>query len=200
MPGFYGEDEYDIAGFAVGVADKSKIITGAKVVAGDVLVGLPSTGLHSNGYSLARKVLLDGNYGYDYDTYVEALGMTVGQAMLVPTKIYVKEVLPLLDRFEIHGMCHVTGGGLLENLPRVFDPALAARLHTDAWQVPGICQLIQQAAGIAKDEMYRVFNMGVGFVMILPQDQAAAVLAECPGSFLMGEMIEKSGEQQVVLD
>ena len=140
MPGFYGEDEYDIAGFAVGVADKSKIITGAKVVAGDVLVGLPSTGLHSNGYSLARKVLLDGNYGYDYDTYVEALGMTVGQAMLVPTKIYVKEVLPLLDRFEIHGMCHVTGGGLLENLPRVFDPALAARLHTDAWQVPGICQ------------------------------------------------------------
>lgn len=200
MPGFYGEEEYDIAGFAVGVADKSRIITGSEVKAGDVLVGLPSSGLHSNGYSLARKVLLGGEYGYDYDTYVDELGMTVGEAMLIPTKIYVKQVLPFLEQFHIHGMCHITGGGLLENLPRVFPADLMAQIDTSTWQVPPICQLIQKAAGIAREEMHRVFNMGVGFVIILPQEEADALLAACPGSFLMGQMKPCTGEAQVVLD
>ncbi len=200
MPGFYGEEEYDIAGFAVGVAEKSRIITGAHLKAGDVLVGLPSTGLHSNGYSLARRVLLGGEYGYDCDTYVESLGMTVGEAMLIPTKIYVKEVLPLLDKFRINAMCHITGGGLLENLPRVFPEGLMARIDTKSWQVPPICRLIQDAAGIDKREMHRVFNMGVGFVIMLPKEEAADLIAACPGSFLMGEMEPQQGDERVVLE
>lgn len=196
MPGFYGEDEYDIAGFAVGVADKSKIITGEKVAAGDVLIGLPSTGLHSNGFSLARKVLLEGNL--KADDYLEELGATVAEAMLVPTRLYVQDILPLLEKVDIHGMCHITGGGLIENLPRVYGKDLAAEIDTSTWQTPPIFDVMQKQGGIADDEMYRVFNMGVGFVIMVDAADADQVLSECPDGFVMGKVVPKA-DRSVVL-
>lgn len=189
MPGFYGEEEYDIAGFAVGVAEKSKIITGEKVKAGDVLIGLPSTGLHSNGFSLARKVLLEGSL--KADDYLEELGATVAEAMLVPTRLYVKDVLPLLEKVDIHGMCHITGGGLIENLPRVYGKKLAAEIDTAAWKTPAIFRVIQEQGEIADEEMYRVFNMGVGFVIIVDAADARTVLDACPDGFVMGKIVAR---------
>jgi phosphoribosylformylglycinamidine cyclo-ligase len=196
MPGFYGEDEYDIAGFAVGVADKSKIITGEKVKEGDILIGLPSTGLHSNGFSLARKVLLEGSL--KADDYLDELGSTVAEAMLVPTRLYVKDILPLLEKIDIHGMCHITGGGLIENLPRVYADNLAAEIDTSTWKTPGIFTVMQKQGDIADEEMYRVFNMGVGFVIMVDQNDADKVLAECADGFVMGKIVKKAG-QAVVL-
>ena len=192
MPGFYGEDEYDIAGFAVGVADKDKIITGAKVAKGDVLLGLKSTGIHSNGFSLARKVFFEVG-GLAIDDYVPELGMTVGEAMLVPTKIYVKDVLPVIEQVDIHGMAHITGGGLIENLPRVFGKDLNAVIDTASWEVPAVFKFMQKTADIAAEEMFRVFNMGVGFVMIVAPEDVAKVQAICPDAFIMGKMTEGNG-------
>lgn len=189
MPGFYPVDEYDIAGFAVGVADKSRILTGEKVAKGDVLIGLPSTGLHSNGFSLARRVLLEGEL--TADSYVEELGQTVGEAMLTPTRIYVKDILPLLDTVDIHGMCHITGGGLLENLPRVYADTLAAEIDSAAWERPAIFTLMQKLGDIADEEMYRVFNMGIGYVIIVPEAEADKVLAACPDGKLIGHMVDR---------
>lgn len=196
MPGFYPVDEYDIAGFAVGVADKSKILTGDKVESGDVLIGLPSTGLHSNGFSLARRVLLEGEL--NADSYVDELGMTVGEAMLVPTRIYVKDVLPLLDTVDIHGMCHITGGGLLENLPRVYADDLAAEIDSAAWERPAIFPLMQKLGDIADEEMYRVFNMGIGYVIIVPETEVDKVLAACPDGKLIGRMVDRTDSGVVI--
>lgn len=196
MPGFYPVDEYDIAGFAVGVADKSKILTGEKVAEGDVLIGLPSTGLHSNGFSLARRVLLEGEL--TADSYVDELGTTVGEAMLTPTRIYVKDILPLLDKTEIHGMCHITGGGLLENLPRVYNDELAAQIDSTAWERPAIFKLMQRLGDIADEEMYRVFNMGIGYVVIVPQSEVDTVLANCPDGKVIGEMVKRTGAGVVI--
>ncbi len=199
MPGFYGEDEYDIAGFAVGVVDKSKIISGNSVKAGEVLIGLSSTGLHSNGYSLARKVLLDGSVGYKIDTNIDELGMTIGEAMLTPTRIYVKDILPLLDKVDVKALAHITGGGLVENLPRVFPKGLKAVIDTFAWSPAPIFGLLQKTGNIAKEEMFRVFNMGVGMVVIVPANQANLVLSLIPGSFVMGEMQKTEAGQKFVL-
>lgn len=196
MPGFYGDDEYDIAGFAVGVADKSKIITGEKVEEGDVLIGLPSTGLHSNGFSLARKVLLEG--ALKADDYLEELGTTVGEAMLVPTRLYVKDILPLLEKADIHGMCHITGGGLIENLPRVYGKNLAVEIDTSAWKTPAIFTVMQKQGDIADDEMYRVFNMGVGFVIMVNEADVEKVLSECTDGFVMGKVVSRK-DRAVVL-
>lgn len=192
MPGFYPDDEYDIAGFAVGVADKSKVLTGDKVAAGDVLLGLPSTGLHSNGFSLARRVLLEGSL--NAQSYVEELGQTVGEAMLTPTRIYVPDILPLLDKVEVKGMCHITGGGLLENLPRVYAKNLAAEIDAAAWRRPAIFDLIQRLGGIETSEMYRVFNMGIGYVVIVSADDAAAVRQQCPDALVIGRMVPREGD------
>jgi phosphoribosylformylglycinamidine cyclo-ligase len=197
MPGFYPEDEYDIAGFAVGVADKSKILTGEKVAKGNVLIGLPSTGLHSNGFSLARRVLLEGELSAD--SYVEELGTTVGEAMLVPTRIYVKDVLPLVDKVDIKGMCHITGGGLLENLPRVYAADLTAEIDSSAWERPAIFKLIQRLGEIEDNEMYRVFNMGIGYVIIVEESQADAVLAACPDGRVIGRMIQREADMPGVV-
>lgn len=196
MPGFYPVDEYDIAGFAVGVADKSRILTGEKVAEGDVLIGLPSTGLHSNGFSLARRVLLEGELSAD--SYVEELGMTVGEAMLVPTRIYVKDILPLLDKADIHGMCHITGGGLLENLPRVYSDTLAAEIDSAAWERPAIFGLMQRLGEIADEEMYRVFNMGIGYVIIVPESEVDTVLTNCPDGKVIGRMVKRDGEGVII--
>lgn len=197
MPGFYPDDEYDIAGFAVGVADKSRVLTGDKVAAGDVLLGLPSTGLHSNGFSLARRVLLEGSL--NAQSYVEELGQTVGEAMLTPTRIYVADILPLLDKVEVKGMCHITGGGLLENLPRVYDKNLTAEIDASTWQRPAVFDLIQRLGAIEPAEMYRVFNMGIGYVVIVAADAVAAVQQQCPDALVIGQMIERANDMPGVV-
>lgn len=177
MPGFYAEGEYDIAGFAVGMVDRDKIIDGSAVKPGDVLLGLPSSGLHSNGYSLARRVLLDDKLSA-LEQQIDALGHSLGEEMLKPTRIYVKEVLPLLDKYNVKAMAHITGGGLLENVPRSLPEGLTAEFDYGAWEVPEIFRIIQRQGNVTDNEMHRTFNMGIGFVLVLPAEQADAILSE----------------------
>lgn len=174
MPGLYDEEEYDLAGFAVGVVDKANLIDGSRIREGDVVIGLTSSGLHSNGYSLARKVLLE-KAGYSLTKYIEELGKTLGEEMLLPTRIYVKTVRELAH-LEIRGMAHITGGGLVENLPRILPEGLEFELHKGAWEVPPIFHIIQKAGNVEDEEMYRTFNMGIGYVIVASENQANDIL------------------------
>ncbi|HUS87791.1 MAG TPA: phosphoribosylformylglycinamidine cyclo-ligase [Desulfosporosinus sp.] len=193
MPGFYAEDEYDIAGFSVGVVNRNQLIDGSKIQVGDVLIGLASTGLHSNGYSLARKIFET----YPLNKVFPELGEALGEALLRPTRIYVKSILPLLPGGEILGMAHITGGGLTDNIPRVLPPGLGVRIDTSTWGHPPIFTLLQRLGDVAWPEMYRTFNMGVGFVIIVhPEDegkvcQKLAKLGE--KCFVMGSVVPGEG-------
>lgn len=193
MPGFYAEDEYDIAGFSVGVVNRNQLIDGSKIQAGDVLIGLASTGLHSNGYSLARKIFETT----PLDQVFPELGEALGEALLRPTRIYVKSILPLLPGGEILGMAHITGGGLTDNIPRVLPPGLGVRIDTSTWEHPPIFTLLQRLGDVAWPEMYRTFNMGVGFVIIVhPEDQGGVCqkltkLGE--KCFVMGSVVPEEG-------
>lgn len=167
MPGFYSEGEYDIAGFAVGAVNRPEIIDGSEIQEGDILIGLPSSGFHSNGYSLVRKVFAP----YPWEHVFPELKESLGEALMRPTRIYVKTILPLLSSRKILGMAHITGGGLTENIPRVFPKGLGVRIDRQAWEVPAIFTLLQRLGEIEEAEMYRTFNMGVGFVLVVhPQD------------------------------
>src|SRR5215468_5659744 len=165
MPGFYADGEYDIAGFIVGVVEKSKVIDGRTIVPGDVLIGLPSAGLHTNGYSLARRVLFE-KAGWRADTFVPRLGTTVGDALLAPHRSYLSVVRPLIARDLVKGLAHITGGGLTDNLPRTLPEGCAADIDRESWSVPAIFRLLQEHGAIAGDEMFRAFNMGVGLVVV----------------------------------
>jgi len=199
MPGFYGPEEYDIAGFAVGVVERSRIIDGRAIVPGDLAIGIPSSGLHSNGYSLARKVLLEVA-GYGADTYLEQLGRTVGEEMLEPTRIYVKAIHPLLERFKIKGLAHITGGGLTENVPRVLPEGTGVKFRLGSWPTPPVFNLIKATGNIAEEEMLRTFNMGIGIVAVVAREEAAAVMADLSArgeaSYLVGEVVE--GKREVI--
>ncbi len=175
MPGFYADGEYDIAGFIVGAVDKSKVIDGRSIVPGDVLIGLPSAGLHTNGYSLARRVLFDVA-GWKADTFVPELKATVGDALLAPHRSYLPYVRPLLDRASIKGLAHITGGGITENLPRILPEGCAAEIDLRAWDVPPIFRLLQERGGIARDEMFRAFNMGIGLIVACASREAERVI------------------------
>ena len=166
MPGFYEEGEYDLAGFAVGVVDRDNIIDGSKVKPGDALVAFASSGLHSNGYSLARKVFFEV-MGLKTDTFVAAFGKTVAEELLTPTRIYVKTVLKLMESFNIKGLAHITGGGITENLPRVLPEGCRAGVKRGSWDVPAVFEYIRQNGNIDDDEMHRDFNMGVGMVAVV---------------------------------
>ncbi len=170
MPGFYREDEYDLAGFAVGVVERSRLINGSTIKDGDLLIGLPSSGLHSNGYSLARKVLLE-KAGLKKDSYVEALGKTLGEALITPTRIYVKTILALLEEIEINGMAHITGGGIGENLQRILPAGMGALIEAAAINTPAIFNLIAELGGVPQEEMFRTFNMGIGFILAISPQQ-----------------------------
>lgn len=165
MPGFYAEDEYDLAGFTVGAVDRSRLLTGQNVSEGDLLIGLPSSGVHSNGYSLVRKVLLD-RAGFKLDQYNEDLGKTLGEELLTPTRIYVKPILKLLEHIEIKAMAHITGGGIPENLQRSLPAGLGAQVESAAIPVLPVFDLIARAGKVEKQEMYRTLNMGIGFILI----------------------------------
>ena len=176
MNGFYPEGEYDIAGFAVGVVEKSKLITSAKVREGDVILGLPSSGVHSNGYSLVRRIVFD-HKGFKGDEYMEELGKTIGEELLTPTRLYPKSCLPLIEKFDIHGMVHITGGGFYENIPRALPEDLAVEIDTSKWEMPTIFRLLQQWGNVDWPEMYRTFNMGIGMILIVAAEEAEAVKA-----------------------
>ncbi len=175
MPGLYDADEYDLAGFAVGVVERSKIIDGKKIKDEDVIIALPSTGIHSNGYSLARKVLLE-RAGLKMDDYIEELGNTLGEVLLTPTRIYVKTVLALLEEVEVHGMAHITGGGIVENLQRILPEGIGAVIETSQVTVPTIFDLMQNLGQIPKEEMYRTFNMGIGYILVISPDKFSTAL------------------------
>ncbi|MEG2658335.1 MAG: phosphoribosylformylglycinamidine cyclo-ligase, partial [Clostridiales bacterium] len=196
MPDFYDDDEYDIAGFAVGVVNKDKIVDGSRTQSGDVMLALPSTGVHSNGFSLVRKLVFE-TAGLSVDDYVEELGCTLGQELLKPTKIYVKEILPLLDEYDIKGMCHITGGGLIENLPRSINKNLNAVIDV-AWQVPPIFTYLQKIGNVDPVEMHRVFNMGFGYVVITDQDTAFEIQEKYPMFMQIGYLEPGEGKTEIM--
>ncbi|MBC3936020.1 phosphoribosylformylglycinamidine cyclo-ligase [Undibacterium rugosum] len=195
MPSMYPDGEYDLAGFAVGAVEKSKIIDGSKIQPGDVILGLASSGIHSNGFSLVRKIIEVANpdLNADFD------GRTLGDALMAPTRIYVKPLLALMEAMEVKGMAHITGGGLVENVPRVLGDKLTAVLHKDAWPLPPLFTWLQQHGGVADAEMHRVFNCGIGMVVIVSQENAQAALAHLSAAgetvFRIGEIRARDGNE-----
>lgn len=188
MPGMYSEDEYDLAGFAVGIAEKSKLITGDKIVAGDALIGLASSGLHSNGFSLVRKVLLEDAKFDLHKTYGD-LGRKLGEELLQPTRIYVKPLLALLKEFDIHGLAHVTGGGFYENIPRMLPAGLGAEVDFGSWDVPAIFNLVEQTGSVSKKDMFSTFNMGIGMILAVPEQEVNEIIKK----------LEQEGEKPAVI-
>ncbi len=177
MPGFYADGEYDLAGFIVGAVDRDRLIVGRGITPGDVLIGLPSSGLHTNGYSLARHIVFE-RLGLDVDAHVPELGATVGAALLEPHRSYLTWVRPLLEGAHLKGLAHITGGGITDNLPRVLPPGTAARVDIASWEVPPLFRWLQENGQVPVDDMYRTFNMGIGLILVVPADRASAVIEE----------------------
>lgn len=200
MAGFYSKGEYDIAGFCVGCVDKSKMITGEKVKAGDVLLGLPSSGVHSNGFSLVRKICFE-HMGFDMNTMIPEFGCTLGEQLIVPTRLYPKTCLPLIEKFDIHGMVHITGGGFYENIPRILPQDCDALVDAESWEIPMVFKKLQEWGNVDWKEMYRTFNMGVGMVLVIDPSEADAVrahLSEAGETFFeLGKVIP--GEQKTIM-
>ena len=200
MPGFYPEGEYDLAGFTVGIVEKSKIIDGRKIKEGDSVIGIASNGLHSNGFSLARKVLLESNK-YKIENKVSSFGEYLGEELLRPTKIYVHPVLHLLEKYKILGIAHITGGGIVENIPRILPERVSVQINQKSWPKPPIFPLIQKEGEISDEEMYRTFNMGIGMVLIVLQNDALKVINELKmiryDSYIIGKVIK--GNKQIII-
>ena len=187
MPGFYRDGDYDIAGFAVGVVDKKKIINGSKIKKGDVLIGIKSSGIHSNGYSLVRKIFgEDINVLNKYDEELDAKPINV---LLTPTKIYVKSILDLIEKVKVKGIAHITGGGFIENIPRIFPDGIGCEIDTQSYEVPNVFKVIQSRAELSAEEMYNTFNMGIGMVVCVGKEDVNATLRQ----------LQLTGEDCVVL-
>jgi phosphoribosylformylglycinamidine cyclo-ligase len=201
MPGFYADGEYDLAGFIVGVVDRRRILDGSAVEEGDVLVGLPSSGLHTNGYSLARTVFFE-RLGLTPNKVVEELGCSVGDELLRVHRCYLDSVWPLVEKRRIHAMAHITGGGITDNLPRVLPEGLRAVVKVGAWEIPPVFRILAERGQVPEDDLWRTFNLGVGMVLIVPPKQLAKVLKQlakggCAG-FPMGNVV--AGERGVEYD
>lgn len=177
MPGFYADGEYDLAGFIVGAVERERLVSGRAVMVGDVLVGIPSSGLHTNGYSLARRIIFD-ELKLQVDSYVPELRRTVGEALLEPHRSYVTMIRPLLDGGRIKGMAHITGGGITDNLPRVLPHGTAAVVDRSAWEAPPIFRWLQRAGSVPAEEMLRTFNMGIGLIIITARDRSEQLIGE----------------------
>lgn len=187
MPGFYPEDEYDVAGFTVGIAERDEVINPSRVTAGDAVIVLPSSGVHSNGFSLIRKIFA----GHDLKEYIPELGRSLGEELLTPTRIYVREVLPLIPK--IKSIAHITGGGFYENIPRAIPEGMSAKIDTHSLKIPPIFDLIMSAGGLEPDEMYHVFNMGAGMIITASPQQADEITASVEGSYVAGEIVHGEG-------
>jgi phosphoribosylformylglycinamidine cyclo-ligase len=194
MPGLYSGEDYDLAGFIVGVVEKSGIIQGKKITAGDNIIGLPSSGLHTNGYSLVRKIF--GETKSALNTHYPELGRTLGEALLEPHRSYYRQLKPLLPM--IKGLAHITGGGLIGNVPRVLPDGLTARFNSRSWTVPPIFKLIQERGNVDHDEMYRVFNMGIGMVVVCSNDSVDRITKALPEAMVIGEVVKQKGARVVI--
>lgn len=205
-PGMMEEEEYDLAGFSVGVVDKNKITDGDKAKCGDVLIGIASSGIHSNGYSLVRKVfgLNDDNAKETLNTYSEKLGKTIGEELLTPTRIYVKPLLKLIEEVGINTVSHITGGGFIENVPRMLPDGLKAVIKKDSWKVLPVFELMQEKAGISERDMYNTFNMGLGMIVAVDADKAEKAV-EClkeagETAYIIGELQEGETSVEIVAE
>ncbi|MFC2007710.1 phosphoribosylformylglycinamidine cyclo-ligase [Chloroflexota bacterium] len=196
MPSIYAGEDYDLVGFIVGVVEKDRIIMGKTIVAGDVIIGLPSSGLHTNGYSLVRKIL--GNTPQALNTRYPELGRTLGEELLEPHRCYYNQLKPVLPL--IKGLAHITGGGLVDNVPRVLPVGVAVQFHSRNWTVPPIFRLIQQRGNVDRDEMYRVFNMGIGMVLICAAETVNQLTEALPEVCVIGEVVEQAGKARVVIN
>ncbi|MBA7685315.1 Phosphoribosylformylglycinamidine cyclo-ligase [subsurface metagenome] len=195
MPDIYTGKDYDLVGFVIGVVEKEKIIMGKTIVVGDTIIGLPSSGLHTNGYSLVRKLF--GETKSALNTHYPELGRTLGEELLEPHRCYYQQLKPQLP--VIKGMAHITGGGLIGNVPRILPQGVAVQLHSQARTIPPIFQLIQQRGNIDRDEMYRVFNMGIGIVIICSPKDGKQITKDLPEAKVIGEVVKQKGEARVVI-
>ena len=201
MPSFYKEGEYDLAGFTVGVVERKKVIDGSSIRAGDQLIGIGSSGLHSNGYSLARKVLFE-RMRLKVHSRVSGLSRTVGEELLLPTRIYVKPILRLLENFSIHGMAHITGGGITDNLPRVIPKGCKAEIYRNTWPIPPIFRLLQEGGNIPEEEMLRTFNNGIGMILAVPLKQAEGIMSRLrilrEKAYRIGEIVKAKAKENPI--
>ena len=198
LPGLYSGDDFDMAGFAVGAVEKDKILDGSNIAEGDLLIGIPSSGLHTNGYSLVRNVFKIDDDPSPLHEYYSELGQSLGKALVAPHRSYYRVLEPVFDL--IKGMAHITGGGLIDNVPRVLPKGLSALFTTDAWQIPPIFSILQNEGNIESHEMYRVFNMGLGMVLICDSTQAQTVTTAVQGTEVVGRVIEEDGRGRVILE
>jgi phosphoribosylformylglycinamidine cyclo-ligase len=203
MPDIYASGDFDLVGFIVGVVERANIIDGSRMAVGDVLLALPSTGLHTNGYSLVRKIFnigVGGDLASDratLGTWYEELGGTLGDALMAIHRSYYHDLKPVLT--ELHGIAHITGGGLTDNVPRILPDGLAARFDATAWRVPALFRLIQERGAISEADMYHTFNMGLGIVVAVAPDEAADIAARLPDAVVVGEVVEQADDRRVIL-
>ena len=201
MSSFYGDGNYELAVFAVGIVDRERCVTGESIEAGDIVLGLPSSGLHSNGYSLVRRIVLEHKQ-LPLDTYIEALGRTIGEEVLEPTKLYVKPILPLLEENLVKGMAHITGGSFYDNIPRILPKGLGVMINSDAWPVLPIFRLLQEWGHVESKEMYHTFNMGIGMVLVVKPELVEHVVevleTEHEKVYSIGIVTEGDGEVSIV--
>lgn len=197
MAGFYAHGDYDIAGFAVGIAERERLITGEHIRPGDVLIGLPSSGLHSNGYSLVRKICFDVKNA-SLEEYIPALGRTLGEELLTPTRLYPAACLPLFSSFTIKGLVHITGGGFYDNIPRILPPGCGALVNTEKWPQLPVFNLMQEWGGVSWPEMYRTFNMGIGMILVVSPEEVPGVMKDLADRgetcYRIGEIVAGDGE------
>lgn len=202
MPGFYRDDEYDLAGFCVGIVDADRLLDGSSIRVGDRIIGLASSGLHSNGFSLARHVLFERG-SYRLGDRPEPLERTIGDELLTPTRIYVRTVLNLLKNFTIKGIVHITGGGFIDNIPRIIPAASRVIIQRGAWPVHPVFSAIQAIGNILDDEMYRVFNMGIGMMLVVPEKQSGEILERLEqlgeSAYLIGQIDKRDPDQSSVV-
>ncbi len=177
MAGFYEDGDYDVAGFAVGIVDRDDLITGDNIKSGDILLGLPSAGVHSNGFSLVRKIVFEA-HKMELTDYIEEFGKTLGEELLTPTRLYPKAVLPLVQKHLLKGMVHITGGGFYDNIPRILPEGMNAKVNADAWPILPVFTKLQEWGGVETKEMFRTFNMGIGMILVVDPDQAESVKAD----------------------
>ena len=195
MPDIYSGNDYDLAGFIIGVVEKARVTMGKEIAAGDAIIGLPSSGLHTNGYSLVRKIF--GETRPVLETHYPELGRTLGEELLEPHRCYYHQVKPMLPL--VKGIAHITGGGLIGNVPRVLPEGLSAQFQVGKWLIPPIFQLIQKRGNVDRQEMYRVFNMGIGMVLICSPDKVSQLIKALPDAKVIGEVARQRGETRVVI-